>query len=714
MDVRCSRCGTEYDFDDALVSERGTTVKCTNCAHQFKVFPGGSGGAPERWIVRKASGRELVYTSLRDLQRAIAQRQVGPTDLLSRGGAQMLRPLGGIAELEPFFHAQGAAPAEAAQRTLLGVAPQGNTTRADSGGIVSGNSPSLPPTEKPVAFHRPAPAAVEARHAPPPKPRSEPPISTSFDDYEPVTAPRHAPVAPNGAEMPAFSPTRAAPVAQPALQYAEPIANDQMSAAFRNYQDSYGDESLPPVESGMKRSALRWVVGLVVAAGLAFVGGTIGTRYLKHLAPSSSAAAPVKDDRVRTFLDEGNAALDRSDFDTAKESFDKASALAEKDPTVLSSLARLQASKADQSWLSERLIDPTHKTELDAAKADLDASLVRVKKAADDATAGGSADPAVLRVRIDALRLQGDIPGARALVAQLGSDSSDPETAYVLGALDLAEPSPTWSTAIDRLRAAAAADRGLGRARAALVYALASSKAFDEARTELAKVPPSPPQAALAKRLQGFIDRLDSGAPAASGGPASSAPAVDTKGAPPAAAAAAVAASDGVPRTADFRLLLTQAASAKSHGDLARAAALYRSAQTEEPGNVEALAGLGDVARLQGNNATAAGYYDSVLQQNPSYLPTLMASADLKWNAGDHTGAVTLYKRVLNQTDPGSGYGLRAAARITEAQGAAAPSPAAPAAPTAAAPKTDSPAAPAPAPTSDNNIDTSDLPGFNK
>src|ERR1041385_3755441 len=78
MDVRCSRCGTEYDFDDALVSERGTTVKCTNCGHQFKVYPGGGGGAPERWIVRKASGRELVYTSLRDLQRAIAQRQVGP------------------------------------------------------------------------------------------------------------------------------------------------------------------------------------------------------------------------------------------------------------------------------------------------------------------------------------------------------------------------------------------------------------------------------------------------------------------------------------------------------------------------------------------------------------------------------------------------------------------------------------------------------------
>src|SRR5262252_7817425 len=134
MDVRCGRCGTEYDFDDALVSERGTTVKCTNCGNQFKVYPGGGGGAPERWIVRKASGRELVYTSLRDLQRAIAQRQVGPTDLLSRGGGHPLRPLSSIAELEPFFHAQGpgARPSDQGQRTLLGVAPAQGAVAEDT------------------------------------------------------------------------------------------------------------------------------------------------------------------------------------------------------------------------------------------------------------------------------------------------------------------------------------------------------------------------------------------------------------------------------------------------------------------------------------------------------------------------------------------------------------------------------------------------------
>jgi predicted Zn finger-like uncharacterized protein len=38
MAVVCDRCRAEYEFDDALVSERGTTVKCTNCGHQFKIY----------------------------------------------------------------------------------------------------------------------------------------------------------------------------------------------------------------------------------------------------------------------------------------------------------------------------------------------------------------------------------------------------------------------------------------------------------------------------------------------------------------------------------------------------------------------------------------------------------------------------------------------------------------------------------------------------
>ncbi len=87
MDVRCNRCDTEYEFDDALISERGTTVKCTNCGFTVRNFIQAraplAGLAPERSVVRTASGRKLVYTSLREFQRGIAEKKVVASDLLS-------------------------------------------------------------------------------------------------------------------------------------------------------------------------------------------------------------------------------------------------------------------------------------------------------------------------------------------------------------------------------------------------------------------------------------------------------------------------------------------------------------------------------------------------------------------------------------------------------------------------------------------------------
>lgn len=52
MDVRCARCGIEYEFDDALISERGTMVRCTECGHQFRVHPSHVIPAePDEWRV---------------------------------------------------------------------------------------------------------------------------------------------------------------------------------------------------------------------------------------------------------------------------------------------------------------------------------------------------------------------------------------------------------------------------------------------------------------------------------------------------------------------------------------------------------------------------------------------------------------------------------------------------------------------------------------
>ena len=49
-------------------------------------------------------------------------------------------------------------------------------------------------------------------------------------------------------------------------------------------------------------------------------------------------------------------------------------------------------------------------------------------------------------MKIDALRLAGQQDAARGLVAKVIAQASQPETAYVLAALDLAEPEPLWTT----------------------------------------------------------------------------------------------------------------------------------------------------------------------------------------------------------------------------------------------------------------------------
>jgi len=82
MDVRCERCNTEYEFDDALVSGRGTTVKCTNCGHKFKIRRSDGDYSEDFWNVTTSDGRTLVFTSLRELQRAIQSHLVERGDKL--------------------------------------------------------------------------------------------------------------------------------------------------------------------------------------------------------------------------------------------------------------------------------------------------------------------------------------------------------------------------------------------------------------------------------------------------------------------------------------------------------------------------------------------------------------------------------------------------------------------------------------------------------
>ncbi|MEI8256548.1 MAG: zinc-ribbon domain-containing protein, partial [Deltaproteobacteria bacterium] len=125
MDVVCERCQTEYDFDDALVSERGTTVKCTNCGHQFKIYrpPTGVGTPAAAWILRRPDGSTVQFESLAVLQKWIADGRVTRSDQLSRNGTDW-KTLGSIAELESFF-----SMADIRNPRVAPASQAGNTTR---------------------------------------------------------------------------------------------------------------------------------------------------------------------------------------------------------------------------------------------------------------------------------------------------------------------------------------------------------------------------------------------------------------------------------------------------------------------------------------------------------------------------------------------------------------------------------------------------------
>ncbi len=138
MDVTCERCGTEYEFDETLLSGRGTSVKCTNCGHVFKVYPKAREDADRttsHWRLRTREGSIETIDSLRDLQRRIIDGELTLTDEIARGG-QPWKPLGDIPELETFFRTAipgaGATAPVKQETTSRGGAAEPTSTRGDA------------------------------------------------------------------------------------------------------------------------------------------------------------------------------------------------------------------------------------------------------------------------------------------------------------------------------------------------------------------------------------------------------------------------------------------------------------------------------------------------------------------------------------------------------------------------------------------------------
>jgi predicted Zn finger-like uncharacterized protein len=534
MDVTCERCSTAYEFDDALVSERGTTVKCTNCGFQFKVRRAAQASTPERWLVRTIDGREIEFRALRELQGAIVQTTISREDVLSRGGARPRR-LGSIAELEPFFSKAGQ-PAAIQEMTRRNTAALG-TRRSAAAAAASAASSTATPLPGVIVSPVGAPSLPSA-------PRSRMDSGGSFDEGPAIADASR----PNGVVARPSSPTDAAARPSKATRdEAKPPAVDARASAPEPSQKSRAPDSSSPslnpalsgppsrgrapyssdesiVEPPRRLGAARWIVGFVVAGSLVLFAATVGRKYI----PSSPPATPApvnsgRDERVSVLLREGEESLLEGDIEGAKEHFDKASVFSEVDPRVAQNLAHLAVVRADFVWLRVRIL-PESDPDLGAARHELEQLVQRARKASDRAFELAPSEPDVLRTRIHGLRLDGDIDAARRLVPGITAASTQPDNALALAELDLAEAKPDWVTVIGRLRAALSGDQNLGRARAMLVYALARSGDLPAARAENERLATLPRPHPLLRQLRAFLAREVSAVPDASASVSAKAP----------------------------------------------------------------------------------------------------------------------------------------------------------------------------------------------
>ena len=179
MDVRCDRCETEYELDDAIVTDAGASVQCTTCGHTFIVTrrpssplhqmgltpPSGTKDlgdpAVPEWTFSTDDGKVHRFRDLTTLQKWIVERKVGRTERISRSGGPWLS-LGDVAELTPFFNVVDEADRARASAGISGGMPT-PPTFPSAAGWASVPAPRTP--SGPVRFlgGSPPPVPAEAR-----------------------------------------------------------------------------------------------------------------------------------------------------------------------------------------------------------------------------------------------------------------------------------------------------------------------------------------------------------------------------------------------------------------------------------------------------------------------------------------------------------------------------------------------------------------------
>lgn len=407
MDVTCERCGTEYEFDETLLSGRGTSVKCTNCGHVFKVYPKAAEAADRTtssWRLRLSDGSSDAIDSLRELQRRISSGELTPEDQIARGDDGW-KSLGSIPELETFFQAAGV---QVPSHRIPSPLPPVPTPASSESSIPPGKRPRQPtllgvtPVQRVGAsvhepLSEPAPPTTGSEQAAlmfEGEPSAQPPLASPSDSS---SAPIES--APSSYQSP-YTRDSAVGTAPTAVEDAEFEESSTASTSIRQGATTPGyfddDDDIPDLPArGL--SPLKWLLLIVLIGG----GALVSTQWERVALLIGFGADPVQ---IAAAVEEGDAAVAEGyavSYASAIDAYGRAvEAGASRDAEVLAKLSNAYALMA-QARIDEG--------------PDSDPEPLR-ESALSTARAAFAADPRSVDARlalVDALRLRGANTEAR-------------------------------------------------------------------------------------------------------------------------------------------------------------------------------------------------------------------------------------------------------------------------------------------------------------
>jgi predicted Zn finger-like uncharacterized protein len=630
MDVRCEKCLTVYEFDDAQVGPNGVTVKCTQCGNLFKVkrkdekeLPAvpqarptpktqqGIGdqlpNAPPQWVpaplppprerapapqaappvepnqflIRLAmSGEVFKIFELGMLKDWILERKITREDQISRDGITW-KPLGGVPELQVLFR-QAEMPRQEVPLALSTTAPQSSL-----------DGPSMMGPEDDVAHANTSP-----------RPRVTPP-----------------------------------PMAIP------PVVDELAGLE---------DDELFPAK---KRSSAPLVLLFLVI----LLGGGAGYLWLyqrplvRGLLGGGRAQKSYVAAREKFLTDSDDG------FRRASELFAEAHGADAEDPLPLAGLAEADATWAWYLREDARGLEATGPQAAAQLRKEAQGHLDDAKRAAQDALALQPESPEVNRAMADFLRVDG-APAAevdRYLKRALEKRATDGEAVYVAGALAYRDGK------LDEARAqlqqaqqlADTANQPLLRAKFLLAKLDQQTGKLDEARTLLNGVLQTNPQHERARTLLTFINgpaptAAPDAAAAAAPPTAPTAPAPAAKTPEPVAAKlpappAKTPAVDEPAKPGDYNKLVAQADRLSENGHADSARKLYEKALSVSPQGVEALTGMAYCDLDKERYLSAIDRFKQALGISPEYGDALVGLAEAYKMQGHKSEAIDYYKRYL-------------------------------------------------------------------